>query len=297
MAKRKIALVLSGGGAKGAFQYGAEKYAREVKGYHWDIIAGVSVGALNATMLAMEKYEALERIWSTISDDKVYSGRINFWSVLKLFFGSTSLYTNKPLRALIKKEVDPANIKKDLRIGVVSLETGAFISFRTKDQQFEKNFFQKILLASTAVPIIWPPVDASWNYRNLVDGGLRNINPLGDVLDEDPDEIVIINCNPRKTKVQKKIRTISDITKYSLNILLNEIFVSDMEEFLRINKIVKDARKRKVTLYKENGKPYKYYKCKIIEPLEDLGDMMDFSQYAVQKSISKGQDRAKQALN
>ncbi len=42
---KKIALVLSGGGAKGAFQCGAEKYAREVKGYHWDIIAGVSVGA------------------------------------------------------------------------------------------------------------------------------------------------------------------------------------------------------------------------------------------------------------
>ena len=45
---KKIALVLSGGGAKGAFQFMAEKYAREVKGYHWDVIAGVSVGALNA---------------------------------------------------------------------------------------------------------------------------------------------------------------------------------------------------------------------------------------------------------
>ena len=32
---KKTALVLSGGGAKGAFQFAAEKYAREVKGYRW----------------------------------------------------------------------------------------------------------------------------------------------------------------------------------------------------------------------------------------------------------------------
>ena len=49
----KTALVLSGGGAKGAFQFMAEKYAREVKGYKWDIIAGVSVGALNSTFIAI----------------------------------------------------------------------------------------------------------------------------------------------------------------------------------------------------------------------------------------------------
>ena len=60
---KKVALVLSGGGAKGAFQFMAEKYAREVKGYRWDIIAGVSVGALNGTMLAMGKYKQLEDIW------------------------------------------------------------------------------------------------------------------------------------------------------------------------------------------------------------------------------------------
>ena len=53
----KVALVLSGGGAKGAFQLTAEKYAREVKGYHWDVIAGVSVGALNGSTLKVTAQE------------------------------------------------------------------------------------------------------------------------------------------------------------------------------------------------------------------------------------------------
>ncbi len=52
----------------------AEKYAREQKGYKWDIIAGVSVGALNGAMLAQEKYQRLAEIWQTISNDKTGFG-------------------------------------------------------------------------------------------------------------------------------------------------------------------------------------------------------------------------------
>jgi NTE family protein len=69
----KVALVLSGGGAKGAFQAAAERYAREEKGYNWDIIAGVSVGALNGGMLAMKKYARVQELWETISNGKVYT--------------------------------------------------------------------------------------------------------------------------------------------------------------------------------------------------------------------------------
>lgn len=52
----KVALVLSGGGAKGAFQFGAiqyieEYYKKQNPSFNYSIIAGVSVGALNATML------------------------------------------------------------------------------------------------------------------------------------------------------------------------------------------------------------------------------------------------------
>src|SRR5512139_1442077 len=118
---KKTALVLSGGGAKGAFQCGAEKYAREVKGYHWDIIAGVSVGALNAAMLAMEKYQQLYEVWNTISSDQVYTGGLNLISTIKLLFGARSFYGNEPLRKLLAREWEPEKISADLRVGTVSL--------------------------------------------------------------------------------------------------------------------------------------------------------------------------------
>jgi NTE family protein len=118
---KKTALVLSGGGAKGAFQVGAEKYAREVKGYQWDIIAGVSVGALNGAMLATQAYQRLFELWNNLTRDKVLTGGFNLISVIKLLFGAKSFFGNEPLRQLIEKEFDPALIQADLRIGAVDL--------------------------------------------------------------------------------------------------------------------------------------------------------------------------------
>ncbi len=290
---KKTALVLSGGGAKGAFQVGAEKYAREVRGYKWDIIAGVSVGALNGGMLAMEKYERLLEIWNMISADQVYTGGFNFWSTVKLLFGAKSFYGNEPLRRMLEREFVPEDIKADLRIGTVSLVTGEYVEFRADDP----NLIQATL-ASTAIPIIWEPVYVSPEHQSMVDGGVRNISPIGDVLDSEPDEIVIINCNPEKfDPLPEPPGNIVEIGTRTLDILLNELFRSDMREFVRINHLVEEAAARGVTLHHPtSGRTFKYYDCKIIEPDFPLGDTLDFSQEAVQRSLQAGVEKARKVL-
>ena len=288
----KVALVLSGGGAKGAFQVMAEKYAREVKGYKWDVIAGVSVGALNGTLLAMEKYQRLEEIWRTISSDQVYTGGMNVWSIVKLIFGAKSIYGNRPLWELLDREIDPDKVKTDLRIGVVSLRTGEYVRFRPSDPGFKR-----AVLASTAIPLIWAPVDISPLRQDMVDGGVRNVSPLGDVLDADPDEVVVINCNPQKPPTSDRpLKNALDIGKLALEVALNEIFTTDVREFIRINRNVEEAAAQGVTLHNETGKPFKYYKCAIIEPDEPLGDTLDFSRAVIQRRMEAGWEKAKEVL-
>jgi len=290
---KKTALVLSGGGAKGAFQCGAEKYAREVKGYKWDIIAGVSVGALNGCMLAMEKYERLFEVWNTISNDQVYTGGFNIWSGIKLLFGAKSFYSNDPLRRMLSQELEPDKIKTDLRVGAVSLVSGEYVEFRADSPNLVE-----AILASTVMPIIWTPVDVSPLYQAMVDGGVRNISPIGDVLETEPDEVVIINCSPEATDMlPDPPANIGKIGLRTLDILLNELFRSDMSEFVRINHLVKEAEAQGVTLHHpRTGRPLKYYDCKIIEPLQSLGDTLDFSQDSVQRSLKTGVERARQVL-
>ncbi|MCH8814998.1 MAG: patatin-like phospholipase family protein [Chloroflexi bacterium] len=288
----KVALVLSGGGAKGAFQAAAERYAREEKGYSWDIIAGVSVGALNGGMLAMKKYDRLQEMWETMSNARVYTGKLNWWAVVKMLFGAKSALGNGPLKQLIDQEFDPELMKVDLRIGVVSLMTGEYGVFRPNQPEF-----RDAVLASTAMPIVWAPVKLPAPFGDAVDGGVRNVSPLGDVLDDDPDEVVIINCSPREPKKREKpLGNVLDIGRRSLDIAVNEIFAGDIREFLRINRNVKEAEAAGVTLHKQNGNPYKYFEYKLIEPDQHLGDSLDFSQEATQNRLRAGLEMAKEVL-
>lgn len=292
MGDKKTALVLSGGGAKGAFQFMAEKYAREVKGYSWDVIAGVSVGALNGVMLAMKKYARLEDLWWNISSDQVYRGKLNFWSILMIAFGAQSIYHNDPLWKLLQEEYEYEKVEVDLRIGAVSMRTGEYVRFIPSEPGFEK-----AILASTAIPVVWKPVQVSPAYPDMVDGGVRNVSPLGDVLDTDPDEVVIINCSPEAPpKVDRPLGNALDIAKHTLDLLLNEIFITDLREFLRINHNVKEAQEAGVILHNEKGKPYKYYDCKIIQPDEPLGDTLDFSKETNEMRLQAGWEKARQVL-
>lgn len=289
---KKTALVLSGGGAKGAFQMAAEKYAREEKGYQWDLVAGVSVGALNGMMLAMEKYARLEDLWRNITREQVYTGRLNFWSILKIAFGAKSVYDNSPLWALIQREYEPEKVRIDLQVGAVSLKLGKYLSFQPSDPGFDR-----AVLASTAIPVIWCPVDVSPVYQEMVDGGVRNISPLGDVLDAEPDEIVIINCDPSEPPVRiTPFRNAVDIGIHTIEIMLNEILVTDIREFIRINRNVDEAAAANVQLHNDKGKVFKRYDYKLIQPDEPLGDTLDFSKEVIEMRMDAGWEKAKQVL-
>jgi NTE family protein len=288
----KTALVLSGGGAKGAFQFAAEKYVREVKGYHWDIIAGVSVGALNGSMIAMKKYERLEELWNTITRQDIMTGQLNLWAILKMIFGAKSIYGNQPLAKLIEDDIEGSQVDCDLRIGAVSLTSGEYIQFKKDDPGF-----QQAVLASTAIPIIWPPVEQIGAQTQLVDGGVRNVSPLGDVLDAEPDEIVIINCSPQTTPpLTSSLRNALEIGMRSIDLVTNEVFMGDVREFLRINHNVKQAGD-KVVLTNDKGKPYKYYEAIVIEPESPIGDTLDFSRETLEMRMQAGRLAAEKAFS
>jgi NTE family protein len=277
----KTALVLSGGGAKGAFQVGAEKYLREEKGHTWDIIAGVSVGALNGTMLAMEKYTRLEAIWKTICNNKVFSGKFNLLTFLRLYLGAKSIYSNDPLAGIVEREVEREKIVKDLRVGTVSLNSGRYTVYGGDDPNIKR-----AVLASTVVPIVWPPQYVSNECQMMVDGSLRRFSPIGDVLDADPDEVVVINCWPKHPPaLTDPPRNILDIALRALDISSAGIIYSDIHEFTHINNNVREAAEHGVILHNAKGKPYK--------DTEHLGSILNFSHEAVERSKQMGWDRAR----
>ena len=75
-----IGLVLGGGGAKGAYQVGCWKALRESGIVHFAGIAGTSVGALNAVLVAQDEFDRAERTWNEMSFGRVL--RMRWWTLL-----------------------------------------------------------------------------------------------------------------------------------------------------------------------------------------------------------------------
>lgn len=81
-ARGKIALALGGGGAKGAYQIGCCKALSEAGIADYDAVAGTSVGALNAVLIAQNKITQAENIWKAMSFRRVLQPRWRTFSAL-----------------------------------------------------------------------------------------------------------------------------------------------------------------------------------------------------------------------
>jgi len=195
MAKR--ALVLSGGGRKGAYQVGVLKRWLLEEGRNYDILCGISVGALNIAAMAQAPlgdpkaaYEKLAHIWDRVENAKIRKFWL-FWYLAVLW--RPSVYDSTPLQKWVKQELDLEAIQasgRELRVGAVSWETG---NYKLVDQNNPK--LADWVCASASFPVFLKPVLI--DGEEWMDGGIREVTPLGDAIRLGADEIdVIMTSNP-----------------------------------------------------------------------------------------------------
>jgi NTE family protein len=215
--QEQFVLVLQGGGALGAYQAGAYEALAE-NGYAPDWIAGISIGAINAAIIAGNQPEdrvaKLRLFWErvssglqgmpVISDGHGRDFFNNTSSVLSLLYGvpgffgprippplfqpaagagDVGYYTTTPLHATLKELVDFNLLKSGacrLSVGAVNVESGNFAYFDSKDETLKLS--PKHIMASGALPPGLPPIEIDGQY--YWDGGLVSNTPLQYVLDE-----------------------------------------------------------------------------------------------------------------
>lgn len=284
---KKIALVLSGGGAKGYFQ--AQMWGRIEKefGITPSVIAGVSVGALNGAMIAQDNTAEMLGVWGNIRERDVYrrrslAGIAARYGLHKLGIGRPPLgaYDNSPLFELIKKHIDYRTLKLPLKIGRVNLNTGRYKYFIN-----DHNFHRQIL-ASTAIPVIWSPVDITEDgiSDQWVDGGVRNVTPLADVISHNPDLIIIIPTSPYDHDRPMRHGRQNDLVEVgltALDIMMDEVFFNDIDRFLDTNKLAAQIEALGGTAYNRNGKVLKSFNYLVLSPTGSQGSALDFSEHSL----------------
>ncbi len=302
--EERTALVLPGGGAKGAFQAGVLQVLRE-QGFTYDVISGISVGSLNGAMLATDQFETMVEVWKHLTPNQVYrektlAGLVRRYLQYKIGLGKppVSKYDNGPLHRLLRKHLQGRPTTVPYTFGYVKLETGRYIRASIPHQEphtIDEDDISRIL-ASTAIPAIFNPVPV--NGQKCVDGGLRDISPIREVLPYNPHRAIIIPTKPLDGLPRPVTsRDIIDIAFRSIDIMMDEIFYEDIARFLTINHLVRQAGNEGIELRHRTGRIYRHVHPMIIAPKKSLGDAMDFSNDNVRRLMQVGRDRAREVLS
>ncbi len=212
----RIALVLQGGGALGAYQAGVFEALHEA-GIEPDWVSGVSIGAINSALIAgnppERRVERLREFWQRITSRRIWHytpdgdvfrqmrnmascyattmlGQPGFfkprlqnpWLSLPGAESATSYYDTAPLRDTLVELVDFDLLNDPARrfsVGAVNMLSGNFVYFDSRTTRIEPEH----VMASGALPPGFPAVRIGTDY--FWDGGLVSNTPLQHLLAQD----------------------------------------------------------------------------------------------------------------
>ena len=310
---KKVGLVLSGGGARAAYQVGVLKAISRLlpneHGNPFDIISGTSAGAINAVALASYAghyrlgIRQLERIWKNFSCDQVF--RSNFtsvfsWSmkfVMNTLFNykagePVSLLDNTPLKQLLKKFISFDNIQKAidnkdlhaLSVTASGYSTGESVSFfqghnslknwqRLRRIGVRSRINLNHLLASSAIPTVFPAVKI--NREFFGDGAIRQLAPISPVLHLGANKILVIGVSGDNHKRKpREIMTHYPSMGKIMNHMFNAAFLDSMESDVeRLTRINNTISKIPDEIILSQGIPLRPVELLEISPSESIDDI------------------------
>jgi NTE family protein len=158
----------SGGGSRGVAQVAMFEAALDLN-IKFDAFIGVSAGALNASILAnYPNHEGVKKLYKLWDSFDIGSGKNKFINVLKIIFvGNIGKVDNLKERVSSLEINDISESKLPLTIITTKLDDLSAVLWRSGN-------LKDVLLASTAIPGVYPPVMLSDGHYH-VDGGVGDI--------------------------------------------------------------------------------------------------------------------------
>jgi len=189
--KQKVALVLSGGGAKGLAHIGViEEIDRQ--GFEISSIAGTSMGSVIGAVYALGKMEEFKQ-WMYTFD------KLDVFKLLDFTFSSQGLIKGDKVFKKMKEFIDDSDIE-NLRIPFTAVAVDVI---NKKEVVFDKGGVYDAIRASVAIPTVITPVKTKDGL--LVDGGVLNNIPFSRVKRIDGDMLVGVNVNANIPLIEPKI--------------------------------------------------------------------------------------------
>lgn len=205
------ALVLSGGGARGSYQFGVWKALRELK-IDFDIVTGTSIGASNGALIVQDDFLLAEEVWNKLNTQDVFyfdydlhskEGQAKFCLAL-----AKALIKNGGLELEKMEQILKTYIKEDkvrsskIKYGLVTYSyTDKKPITLTKEEIPNGKLIDYIIASSTCFPVVKPK---QIDDKKYLDGGFYDSMPINLAVNMGADEIIAVDLRTIGLKKQIK---------------------------------------------------------------------------------------------
>ena len=259
----KLALVFSGGGAKGAFGVGVlGQIIAELPEIRWHIVSGTSTGSLIAPFAALaaedrQHYKTLRELYGHVEKKNIIKSNFGLAGIVRAAFDfPEGVFTfKKRLEKLIDERLPTdflaalAASETVVATNAVSLQTGKlvictqerhrpsieawFAAHQEPGEEEEVSFldfseFRTSMLGSSAIPGAIDPI--KHEKEQLVDGGVVDLAPLRTAIAAGATHILIVLMSQRTSTVtKKKYSNIFKVGGRALELITDEVVRNDVK--------------------------------------------------------------------
>lgn len=203
----KCAIVLGGGGSKGAYQIGAWKALREL-GIEYDIVTGTSIGACNGALMVQGDYDRAFELWQSIDIDKIVLNGLNLRTDLNYYMehsdkllGFLKTYTSNkgmdttPLLNLLGHFINADRFfASSVDYGLVSVRFPSMQPVQKQKDSIPKTQLQDWIMASCSCFPAFPIYEI--DGEGYIDGGYYDNLPISLAFRLGAQEVIAIALNP-----------------------------------------------------------------------------------------------------
>ncbi|MDU8886861.1 patatin-like phospholipase family protein [Yeosuana sp. MJ-SS3] len=214
------ALVISGGGSKGAFAGGVAQYLIEERKKNYDLFIGTSTGSLLVCHLALGKVEKIKKIYTSVNQDSIFNHcpftikskhgtetiGIHHFNVIKNFLrGRKTFGESENLRSLIKETLTKEEFntlkysKKEVLITVSNLSLNQVEYKSIRDHNYEE-FCEWIWISCNYIPFMTLQKKNGCEYA---DGGLGSMVPIEEAVKNGAQEVDAIVLQTEITQLNR----------------------------------------------------------------------------------------------
>jgi NTE family protein len=191
------ALILSGGGGRGAYQVGVWRRLQEI-GWQPDIVCGTSIGAINGALIGSGwDAQRMEQLWGSLHEKNIF--KLSMWRQFKYRVNKLlgrqpnwpAFMDNEPARQMLREVIDLQRLRNDQPRVVVA----ATNVLRSRLEYFSgEELTAEHILASCSIPAIFPWCEI--NGELYWDGGVMANTPIGPAIRAGATEILVVLMAP-----------------------------------------------------------------------------------------------------